>query len=274
MSIADRTLAALTRAFLDGLPLAHEGGRQLRRLPEGGVAGDWFGCELSSVFQPVVVPGTGAVEGHEAYLRVLGRGERSLSPWTLFAASAGDDRLIELDRLARTVHAVNFVTSVEADGLLFLNVHGRLLAAVGGDHGAAFRKVVDALGLAPGRVVIETPLAASAQPDLLAFVLRNYRDNGFQVAINVESPAQWHSLSGRVPAQFVKIPGGQWLLADDWQARLAGSGDRCGTAVVILVRLERKLEGVVPDGVLVQGHAYGVPVRHAAALRRAEGHVL
>lgn len=139
MPIAEGRLAARTRAFLDGLPRAHEGGRQLRRLPEGGVAGDWFGCELTSVFQPVVVPGTGAVEGQEANLRVLGRGERSLSPWTLFAASASDDRLVELDRLARTVHAVNFVTPAEADGLLFLNVHGRLLAAVGGDHGAAYR---------------------------------------------------------------------------------------------------------------------------------------
>ena len=39
-----RALAERTRVFLDRLPLARDGGRQLRRLPEGGVVGDWFGC--------------------------------------------------------------------------------------------------------------------------------------------------------------------------------------------------------------------------------------
>ena len=62
-------LAQRARTFLDRLPLAREGGRQLRRLPEGGVVGDWFGCELSSVFQPVVRPANGSTIGYEAYLR-------------------------------------------------------------------------------------------------------------------------------------------------------------------------------------------------------------
>lgn len=266
-------LAQRARTFLDRLPLAREGGRQLRRLPEGGVVGDWFGCELSSVFQPVVRPANGSTIGYEAYLRILGSGERALSPWALYSSNADDDRLVALDRLARTVHALNFLSSVEGDGLLFLNVHGRLLAAVSSDHGAAFRKVVDALGLPPERIVIETPLGASLQPDLLAFVLRNYRNNGFQVAINVDSPMQWQALSSRVPAQFVKVDSARLCLADDWRARLAWLVSLRERASVIVTRLEAKLDGVLPAGVLVQGYAYGLPAQRAAIMR-AERYVL
>lgn len=267
MPMADRPFAARTRAFLDGLPLEREGGRQLCRLADGGVVGDWYGCELSSVFQPIVAPADGCAIGHEAYLRILGSGERALSPWTLFSANADDDRLVALDRLARTVHALNFLSTVEGDGLLFLNVHGRLLATVSSDHGAAFRKVVDALGLPPARIVIETPLAASSQPDLLAFVLRNYRNNGFQVAINVESPEQWRTLCIGVPAQFVKIDGARLLQAEDWRARADGMAAVRDQVRIVVTRLEHELDGPLPEQVCVQGHAYGLPAARAASPR-------
>lgn len=267
MPIADRPLAARTRAFLDGLPLEREGGRQLRRLADGGVVGDWFGCELSSVFQPIVAPADGRAIGYEAYLRILGSGERALSPWTLFSTNADDDQLVALDRLARTVHALNFLRTVEGDGLLFLNVHGRLLATVSSDHGAAFRKVVDALGLPPERIVIETPLAASSQPDLLAFVLRNYRNNGFQVAINVASPKQWQALCIGVPAQFVKIDGARLLPAEDWRARVDGMAAVRERVRIVLTRLEHKLNGPLPEEVCVQGHGYGLPAQYAMITR-------
>ena len=42
------------------------------------MVGDWFGCELSSV-PPIVVPGTGAITGYEAYLRILGSGVRAVA---------------------------------------------------------------------------------------------------------------------------------------------------------------------------------------------------
>ena len=266
-------IAERARAFLDRLPLERGGGRQLRRLADDGVVGDWFGCELSSVFQPIVLYAERETLGYEAYLRILGSGERALSPWTLFSANADDGRLVALDRLARTVHALNFLSSVEGDGLLFLNVHGRLLAAVSGDHGAAFRKVVDALGLPPERIVIETPLAASSQPDLLAFVLRNYRNNGFRVAINVESPTQWQALSSRIPADFIKIDSARLLVDDDWRARLEWLATLRAGASLVVTRLERKLDGSLPAGMLVQGYGYGLPAQRAA-ITRAERHVL
>ncbi|MBD5803149.1 EAL domain protein [Azoarcus sp. Aa7] len=252
--IADRV-----RDFLLRLPLERQAGRQLRRLADGGVVGDWFGCELSSVFQPIVDPSSGKVVGHEAFLRCLGGGRRDLSPWVLFSANADDDRLIALDRLARTVHALNFIASVGDDGLLFLNVHGRLLAAVAGDHGAAFRKVIDALGFPPGRIVIEAPVVASRQADLLSFVLRNYRHNGFRVAVNVESVAQWHALSGIVPADFIKIGTAALHAEGDAREALDALQARAGSARVIATRVEDRASSAVPPGVLAQGFAYGAP---------------
>lgn len=272
-SAVQLAIAERARAFLDRLPLERGGGRQLRRLADGGVVGDWFGCELSSVFQPIVLYAGRETLGYEAYLRILGSGERALSPWTLFSANADDGRLVALDRLARTVHALNFLSSVEGDGLLFLNVHGRLLAAVSGDHGAAFRKVVDALGLPPERIVIETPLAASGQPDLLAFVLRNYRNNGFRVAINVESPTQWQALSSRIPADFIKIDSARLLVDDDWRARLEWLATLRAGAKLVVTRLEHMLDAALPPGVFVQGYAYGLPAQRAA-ITHAERHVL
>ncbi|MBN8440674.1 MAG: EAL domain-containing protein [Thauera sp.] len=252
---------ARLRAFLDRLPLEREGGRQLRRLGDGSVAGDWFGCELASVFQPIVDPAGGQLAGFEAFLRVHGTGERELSPWALFSSNADDTRLVALDRLARTVHALNFITSVQDDSLLFLNVHGRLLAAVSEDHGAAFRKVLDALGLPPDRVVIEAPAAASHQPDLLAFVLRNYRLNGFRTAINLESLAQWQALSQVVPAQYVKVRTDVVSSAAPTEREVLNAIAQ--KARLVVTRVDDK-RAALPASALVQGYAWGLPAQRAA----------
>lgn len=229
----------------------------LRRAADGSRLGDWFGCELASVFQPVVEADSGSAIGYEAFLRCHGGGERALSPWMLFSANATDERLIALDRLARTLHAANFVAAGGDAGLLFLNVHGRLLAAVANDHGAAFRRIVDALCLPPERIVIETPVVASGHADLLAFVLRNYRNNGFRVAVNILSEAQWRSLSGSVSADFVKIDASALDDGDAATDALDHLGECAGRARIIVKRVETLRRW--PAGVLVQGFAYGAP---------------
>ncbi|MDT3670349.1 MAG: EAL domain-containing protein [Aromatoleum sp.] len=266
MTLPTLSAPVRTRDFLDRLPLQRQAGKPLRRSPDGGVIGDWFGCELSSVFQPIVDPARGETVGHEAFLRIAGRGRLELSPWQLFSANADDDRLVALDRLARSVHALNFLAGGD-DGLLFLNVHGRLLAAIAEDHGAAFRRVVDALGLPPDRVVIETPLAAGSQPDLLSFVLRNYRHNGFRVAVNVAAPGCWRRLAPGVPAHFIKIDAANIDLGSGGMASIEPLLDTTGAAQVVVTRVEAAPERL-PDGVLAQGFAFGIPARRA---RRVPG---
>lgn len=234
--------------------------------PPREVIGEWYGCKLSSVFQPIIDPLSGQTRGHEAFLRCHGKGRSELSPWSLFSANASDERLVAFDRLVRTVHTANFGGAFAADQLLFLNVHGRLLAAVDKDHGAYFRRALAALGIAPEQVVIETPTSASHQTDLLAFVLRNYRNNGFRVAVNVDSAAQWQLIASRVGTDFVKIdsrsvidgaPGGSAGL--DWLHALMGN------ATLVLTHLENRLAENQPrPATWVQGFAYGRPTPRAA----------
>lgn len=259
MSDADLHLNTLTHDFLARLPAGRVAGKQLYRAPDGGVLGDWFGLSLSSAFQPIVDSLTGHVAGREAFLRSHGPDDDGLSPWTLFSAAAEDARLIALDRLARTLHLLNALAAGN-DLPLFLNVHGRLLAAVGDDHGHAFRRVVDALGVAPDSIAIETPPEASAQPDLLAFVLRNYRNNGFRVAVNVESAAQWQAIANTVWPQFVKVDRRKLGTGVEAHERLKWLAALREDARIIVTHVEEPAPELAAEHVLLQGYAYGHPV--------------
>lgn len=251
----------VTDRWLAGPPLAEIDAEFGRFGERREVIGEWYGCKLSSVFQPIVDPRSGLTRGHEAFLRCHGNGRGELSPWSLFSANASDERLVAFDRLVRTVHTANFRGAFAADQLLFLNVHGRLLAAVDKDHGAYFRRALAAFGIAPGQVVIETPTSASHQTGLLAFVLRNYRNNGFRVAVNVDSAAQWQLISSLIDTDFVKIDarsvldgatGGSSGL--DWLHALKGK------ATLVLTHLENRLgEDQLRTGTWGQGFAYGHP---------------
>lgn len=200
------------------LPLDWRPGFSLRRAPGGAVVGRFYGAELSSVYQPVVDAAGVRRVGREAFVRSHANGDLSLSPWSLFSMVADDAVLVGLDRLCRTLHVLNDPlagVAEAADELLFLNVHGRLLAAVSEDHGHAFRRILDLVDRRlAAAVVIETPEAACAAPGLLAFVLANYRLNGFKVAANVRSLAELTGLLAEVRPNFVKVDARHLRLED------------------------------------------------------------
>jgi EAL domain-containing protein (putative c-di-GMP-specific phosphodiesterase class I) len=244
---------------LETLLLDQPAGCRLRRRRDGSATAEWFGCELSSAFQPIVDPLKQQVAGIEAFLRIPGSGDRKLSPWNLFSSAADDHNLVALDRLCRALHLLNALAAGHGS-LVFLNVHGRLLATVGDDHGKAFRRVVDTLKVDPARVVIETPLMASDQPDLLAFVLRNYQANGFKVAVNVDAATQWRLISNVVQPDFVKIDGRSLGSGEDGALRLHRLADELVGASLIVTRLEQPLPLSPIPGLWLQGYAYGHPV--------------
>lgn len=160
----------------------------LLRVAPGRVAGQFLAARLSSVFQPVHGR-DGQGIGHAAYVRCagagLGDGEGELSPWKLFAGAADDDELVRLDRLVRTVHAINYFGAAADGQLLFLLVDPRLLPAVGAGHGSTFERVLASFGVATSRVAIVLPDGGEAHPGLVARVARNYRSRGYRVALRV-----------------------------------------------------------------------------------------
>jgi EAL domain-containing protein (putative c-di-GMP-specific phosphodiesterase class I) len=153
--------------------------------------GRYFNCTLTSVFQPLRALASGRVLAHEAFIRSAADGQPGLSVWRLLEGAAGDEESIELDRLCRMLHAVNFFRQPGADAAdLYLSVHERLLAAVSNNHGMVFRRVLESLGLPLRRIVLQLPQASSSHRFLLQYVADNYQRSGFRVALNVADAAE------------------------------------------------------------------------------------
>jgi EAL domain-containing protein (putative c-di-GMP-specific phosphodiesterase class I) len=173
---------SLIRGYLDRLPASRKGGSSLHRLAADRAAGAFYGAELVSVFQPVYTDRR-ELAGHAGYIRSHAHGAAELSPWQVFALAANDDDLVRLDRLCRTLHALNYFDHAHADWRLHLPVELRLLAAVPSEHGRTFEGVLGAFGIATSRVVIELPRAACESPALLGDVIANYRRRKYAVSV-------------------------------------------------------------------------------------------
>jgi EAL domain-containing protein (putative c-di-GMP-specific phosphodiesterase class I) len=153
--------------------------------------GRYFNCTLTSVFQPLRALASGQVLAHEAFIRTAADGQPGLSVWRLLEGAASDEESIELDRLCRMLHAVNFFRQPGADAAdLYLSVHERLLAAVSNNHGMVFRRVLESLGLPLRCIVLQLPQASSSHRFLLQYVADNYQRSGFRVALNVADAAE------------------------------------------------------------------------------------
>lgn len=226
--------------FLGTLPNAPTPDRQLWRDAAGRVQGQFFHCALTSLFEPVwqlAADGALALAGHEALMRTWTRdGDLGLNPWKVFSLASDDSTLVELDRLCRLVHTLNYFARTDAQRLV-VNIHGRLLAAVAADHGKAFQRAVTALGLSPEQFVIQVPSTANDDLGLLLFVVDNYRRNGFAVAVQASDPAEAGALLVHARPAFLKLDARR-----DWQTRhvvsLAESARELGVTLA-LRRCER-----------------------------------
>lgn len=153
----------------------------------GGVVAQFYRSRVTSAFQPIVRARTGEVVGHHALLRVESHTGEAVAPWSLFAQASSDAALVSLDRLCRTVHALNYFPSHSADELLFLNVERRLLTGVAADHGAWFEAVLALIGAPAARVVIVMPPDAVDNPVAFVRAAISYRIRGYRVLVPVHS---------------------------------------------------------------------------------------
>ncbi|MDY7579690.1 EAL domain-containing protein [Herbaspirillum sp. RTI4] len=179
---------------------------------EGKAQGKYFSTTLTSAFQAVRTPG-GVMTGYEGFARSYAENDSGLSLWKLLDHAASDAESIELDRLCRILHTINFYRQPAATGLnLHLNVHSRLLAAVDSNHGIAFRRILSLLDLPHEKIILQLPGSTSQQQPrgwLLNYVLDNYRGNGFQVAIGARDVSEATSLLDHVRPDLIKIDGRQ-----------------------------------------------------------------
>lgn len=177
---------------------------------DGKAQGRFFNCTMTSAFQAVRQLDTGAAVAFEGLARSAGPGDQGLSLWKLLDHAASDDESIALDRLCRMLHSINFFrqTSDPGSGLspdLYLNVHDRLLSAVSSNHGHAFQRILNALDLPIGRIVLQLPAVTPNQGWLLNYVADNYRRNGFRLAVNCTSAHEAIGLLDRLRPDVFKL---------------------------------------------------------------------
>lgn len=172
------------------------------------IVGLFATLNLDSAFQAVVDARTGLVVAHEGLLRARALDGRQWAPEAVFALPADDTEVVFLDRLCRTVHALNFLLQTNtgkegsANGDLYLNIHARHLLHVVSAHGQVFEQILKHCGLAPQQVVFEILASTIEDNQRLGEVVSNYRQRGYRIAIDD---------FGREPPNFDHL----WQLSPD-----------------------------------------------------------
>lgn len=148
------------------------------------VVSKYIGLQLRSAFQPIYQAGQqDKPYGFEALLRPSIGEQDAVSPVFAFSFADNQGRLVKFDRVARTLHTLNYLHLPEDKGLLFLNVHPKLLVSVNA-HGKVFERILHANSVPTQQVVIEILESAVEVDRQLTEAIDNYRDRGYQIALD------------------------------------------------------------------------------------------
>ena len=247
---------------------------------QGRATGRYFNSTLTSAFQPIRMLDTDQIIGYEGFARSYSGTDQGLCLWKLLDHAANDDESVELDRLCRMLHAINFFRQPESAGSdLYLSVHARLLAAVEGNHGTAFSRILKVLDLPQERIVLQLPVIVEHQGWLANYVADNYRRNGFRIAVNAVDALEALTVVDRVQPEVVKVDTRQ-TVHDGPALRLL---DKCAARNirVIFKRVEHadtldaltRIAAVSGQALHVQGFLWDLPHASIRAVAR-QGEIL
>lgn len=241
----------------------------------GRAQGRYFNSTLTSAFQSIRALDTDCIVGHEGFARSYSGSDQGLCVWKLLDHAASDDESVELDRLCRMLHSINFFRQPEATGGdLYLSVHARLMAAVDGNHGMAFRRILDLLELPQNRVVLQLPAVPDHLGWLVGYVADNYRRNGFRIALNAVNAGDALALMQRVRPEAIKLDGGG-IARDGATAMLLSECARRGVRVIFKrienAHMRASLDRIAADSdcqILAQGFLWDLPQASLMARNR------
>lgn len=223
---------------------------------------------LSSVYQPVLSTVDGNTVAHSARVRCDFE-EQVEDPAGVFALSGPDALVVQLDRSARTLHALNYYPKARATWRLFLRVQARLVESVGRGHGRVFEGILGRLGVPTKDVVIELPRHANEDLELYARALLSYRSLGYRVASESLGPddplllGRYEVIPDIVAVDPRPLPDPAVL------PRLVGQiRQRGATALVHRIEtFEHVRQAITAGADLLQGFLLGLPARHPEAAR-------
>ncbi|MBA3998821.1 MAG: EAL domain-containing protein [Candidatus Accumulibacter sp.] len=167
---------------------------------DGRVCVHFANLRLESAYAPIVDTASGELRGHAAELHAVGlRTRQPLAADAVFVLPSDDEEFVYLDRLVRTLHALNYLTYLNrhSRGKLLLKVHPRHVASVAADHGLAFEEILRACGLLPEQITLELEIGEIADSgeangntadggEAAAHLVRaiaNYKSRGYGIAV-------------------------------------------------------------------------------------------
>lgn len=135
-----------------------------------------------SVFQPVFSVSHRRAVGYHASLRARDDAERHVPSHEVFTQAARRGDLLELGRLAESLHLGNFFAFDSHDEWLFLSLHPAALMDM--SYGDALLAALKELGLPPQRVVLEVPEQAGGETTRFTEIIDSLRKSGFLISLD------------------------------------------------------------------------------------------
>lgn len=192
-------LQQLVQYFNDRFEAEHHSYIHPFILKKGLVSGIFGPIQISSVFETVRrTDDNEKLVGHIAQLSVTPYDNNQHSQQSteigdlltdVISQPADFQSIISLDRLCRTVHMLNYLTYSHKGGVLFLDVDPRHILGIKQDHGAYFEEIIIKCGLATQNIVISMTVNSfyALHHAQLLDGLNNYRQRGYQIALNIGS---------------------------------------------------------------------------------------
>ncbi|WP_321935085.1 EAL domain-containing protein [Paraburkholderia sp. J8-2] len=140
------------------------------------------GYTVFSVFQPVFSVAHRRAIGYHASLRAHDEQGQQAPSQEVFTQAARRGDLLELGRLAESLHLGNFNAFDSHDEWLFLSLHPAALMDT--SYGDALLAGLKALGLQPQRVVLEVSEQAGGENSRFAEIIDGLRKAGFVIALD------------------------------------------------------------------------------------------
>ncbi len=161
-----------------------------------GIFGQLNTFQVSSTFSPLRhIANVSNISGHSVKIKVSANESPYLHGYELenLALNSGEtyinfESVISFDRLARTVHMLNYLPLAQSNTVLFLDVDPRHILGIKKDHGAYFETVIEQCGLMTKNTVIVLAVTSNyvKYNDVLIRGLSNYRQRGYQIALRFD----------------------------------------------------------------------------------------
>lgn len=143
----------------------------------------FIGVHLKTAFQAIYDANQGEIYGYEALIRPSLFGTLESTPDFAFTYAEQSGKLVQFDRVCRSQHVLNYRAIHQENGLLFLNVHPKLLIEVNA-HGKVFEQILHKYSVPVHRVVLEIKESFVEQDKQLIPAIENYRALGYRIAFD------------------------------------------------------------------------------------------